>query len=150
MTYSEKLKDPRWQKLRLLILQRDCWACVNCGKSTKTLHVHHWVYSKNPWEADPETLMSLCEDCHAKATVMSKELEEKISMFCNDANHDKMPLDQLSKIISVLDVLSSNTYPEFFNGVVGMEILNEIIETMKMHSYNRGFNKCEKLKEIKK
>ena len=31
MGYSEKLKDPRWQKKRLEILERDNFRCQYCG-----------------------------------------------------------------------------------------------------------------------
>lgn len=64
--YWEKLKDPRWQRKRLEILERDGFACVACGANDRTLHVHHGVYRKGlePWEADDDTLWTLCEACH--------------------------------------------------------------------------------------
>lgn len=63
--YSEKLKDPRWQKKRLEILQRDNWTCQYCGATEKTLHVHHLQYSGiNPWETNEINLITACEDCH--------------------------------------------------------------------------------------
>lgn len=65
MTYAEKLLDPRWQKKRLKILERDKFSCVWCGDTETTLHVHHLVYMvKNPWESDDDHLISLCKDCH--------------------------------------------------------------------------------------
>ena len=66
MTYSEKLKDPRWQKKRLEILNRDKFTCQSCGDNTKTLHVHHQLYQRNfdPWDYDDRMLLTLCEDCH--------------------------------------------------------------------------------------
>ena len=68
MTYQEKLKDPRWQKKRLEVLERDNWCCKNCGDYESTLHVHHKVYEKNkaPWDYENVMLESLCEDCHKK------------------------------------------------------------------------------------
>lgn len=30
MTYSQKLRDPRWQKKRLEILERDSFTCQHC------------------------------------------------------------------------------------------------------------------------
>lgn len=42
--YSEKLKDPRWQKKRLEILNRDEFACRFCGDNKSTLNVHHISY----------------------------------------------------------------------------------------------------------
>jgi len=52
MTYSEKLKDPRWQRKRLEVMQRDDFTCRNCGAKDKTLHIHHVRYLKGfePWE----------------------------------------------------------------------------------------------------
>lgn len=64
-TYSEKLKDPRWQKKRLEIFERDGWKCSLCGDDRSTLVVHHWEYvsGRQPWEYDSE-LTALCESCH--------------------------------------------------------------------------------------
>ena len=66
MTYAQKLKDPRWQKKRLEILERDRFTCIYCGDTKTTLHVHHTLYRKgaDPWEYQHEFLMTLCEDCH--------------------------------------------------------------------------------------
>ena len=65
-SYSEKLKDPRWQKKRLSILERDKWKCRSCLSGESTLHVHHMFYEKGrePWEAEDHSLMTLCENCH--------------------------------------------------------------------------------------
>lgn len=65
MKYAEKLKNPKWQKKRLEILQRDSFACVYCGDTESTLHVHHEDYmGKNPWETPDFLLNTVCEDCH--------------------------------------------------------------------------------------
>lgn len=66
MTYSEKLRDPRWQKKRLDIMDRDGFQCRACQAKDKTLNVHHRVYrkGKSPWEYEDEMLVTLCEDCH--------------------------------------------------------------------------------------
>jgi len=68
MTYAEKLKDPRWQRKRLEILERDDWACQWCGDNTSELHVHHLIYhwDSEPWEYQDEELITLCSSCHEK------------------------------------------------------------------------------------
>jgi hypothetical protein len=67
MTYSEKLKDPRWQKLRLRVLEMADWKCQRCSCATKPLHVHHTAYGMGePWEIDTRFLKVLCEDCHGQ------------------------------------------------------------------------------------
>jgi hypothetical protein len=65
-TYSEKLKDPRWQKKRLEIMQRDSFSCCSCSGSDNTLHVHHLQYErgKEPWDYQNSSLATLCESCH--------------------------------------------------------------------------------------
>lgn len=71
MAYADLLKDPRWQKKRLQILNRDEFTCRNCGLGTKTLHVHHKVYFKqktNPWDYPDNLLVTLCEECHAEVS----------------------------------------------------------------------------------
>lgn len=64
--YSQLLKDPRWQKRRLEIMQRDNFTCQICGHSDIPLHVHHVFYKDNikPWEYEDKALITLCEDCH--------------------------------------------------------------------------------------
>jgi len=66
--YYEKLKDPRWQKVRLQVFERDEWACVVCGNKTKPLNVHHVAYFQGmePWEVPRGFLVTLCESCHKK------------------------------------------------------------------------------------
>jgi len=74
MTYLDKLKDPKWQKKRLLILQRDEFTCQNCFSDKETLHVHHLIYSDgSPWDIDDKHLITLCENCHKSITEEEKE-----------------------------------------------------------------------------
>lgn len=64
--YSELLKNPKWQKVRLEVMNRDNWKCTRCKKTDKTLNVHHTEYhkGKKPWEYDIKFLVTLCENCH--------------------------------------------------------------------------------------
>lgn len=76
-TYIEKLRDPRWQKKRLLILERDRWQCQSCGNEQKTLNVHHKIYlpNKDPWDYSNSQLITLCEACHDTETKNRKEID---------------------------------------------------------------------------
>lgn len=63
--YSEKLRDPRWQKKRLEILNRDKFTCQCCKTTEIELHIHHIEYRPGePWDIDTELLITLCKDCH--------------------------------------------------------------------------------------
>lgn len=65
-TYAEKLKDPRWQKKRLEVLDDNEFTCQSCGDTQSTLHVHHKMYAKGkePWEYQLDQYAVLCENCH--------------------------------------------------------------------------------------
>lgn len=80
MKYIEKLKDPRWQKKRLEILERDNWACQRCGDDQNTLHVHHRIYhkGKDPWDIESEFLVTLCAVCHEEESIYWQDLESDI------------------------------------------------------------------------
>lgn len=64
MGVSDPYKSPKWQKMRLQILERDGWKCVACGDEESTLHVHHTAYQGNPWEVPEGWLQTLCEYHH--------------------------------------------------------------------------------------
>lgn len=64
MTYSQKLKDPRWQKKRLEILNRDNFTCRYCGDAKTELHIHHLSYNGEPWQQHNDKLVTLCKHCH--------------------------------------------------------------------------------------
>lgn len=63
-SYSDLLKDPRWQRKRLEVLGANNFSCFFCGDTKTQLHVHHFVYKGKPWEADDDDLVAICADCH--------------------------------------------------------------------------------------
>lgn len=81
--YLQKLKDPRWQKKRLEILERDGWQCRFCGEKETTLHVHHICYlpRRDPWDIPNGFLITFCEGCHNPESCPNAPCEE-----CGDYN----------------------------------------------------------------
>lgn len=65
-SYAQKLKDPRWQKKRLQIMERDNWSCRSCHTDKATLHVHHkyYAFGREPWDYHDDILITLCDRCH--------------------------------------------------------------------------------------
>jgi len=65
-TYAEKLKDPRWKRVRNDVVDKDGHRCMACHCHTNQLEVHHIKYRPNtePWEYDRMELATLCHDCH--------------------------------------------------------------------------------------
>jgi 5-methylcytosine-specific restriction endonuclease McrA len=77
--YRKKLLDPRWQKKRLKILERDGFECRFCHSTTSTLHVHHRAYGDGePWDVPDFWLETLCEDCHASETENRPGVEQHL------------------------------------------------------------------------
>jgi cytochrome c553 len=81
--YAQKLKDPRWQKKRLEIFERDKWTCQGCWSTTNTLTVHHKYYLNEvePWDYPDDALLTLCEDCHEMEFIQKDNDMDLISML---------------------------------------------------------------------
>lgn len=78
--YLELLKDPRWQKKRLEIFQRDLWMCAVCHDTQSTLAVHHRLYLPNrlPWDYPDNLLITLCESCHVREGAERTDVERHL------------------------------------------------------------------------
>lgn len=101
-TYYEKLKDPRWQKKRLEVLERDEWTCKICKSVENTLNVHHKKYAKsgNPWDVELVDLETYCESCHEKYETNKK----KILNALENANYLTKIVDiDIAHLIFLLD-----------------------------------------------
>ena len=80
-TYAELLKDPRWQKKRLKILNQHKWTCDYCDDKTSTLHVHHGWYQKGfrPWDYADDQYHVLCDSCHEEAEEVLFDVRTELS-----------------------------------------------------------------------
>lgn len=78
--YLKKFKDPRWQKMRLEVFDRDKFTCQSCYETERTLNVHHlyYEYGKDPWDYPAEALLTLCEVCHTAETEARPEAEKNL------------------------------------------------------------------------
>jgi hypothetical protein len=85
MTYFAQLRDRRWQRKRLKILERDGWRCQNpkCrhpDDDAVFLVVHHHVYlpDKMAWEYADAELTTFCHRCHGN---MHRKDNESLARF---------------------------------------------------------------------
>ena len=102
--YMQKLKDPRWQKKRLEIMQRDNFTCQLCGDTKETLVVHHYKYAGDPWGVDDEYLITLCQDCHDSEHALIKETKPLLLDTMAD-----LPADSYRAVASIIDYLKNNS-----------------------------------------
>ena len=88
-----KLRDPRWQKRRLEVFQRDKFTCQMCWadeESGRNLQIHHAYYSRefeNPWEYPSETLYTMCELCHVQAETIKQQIYERLAYVTPRLQH---------------------------------------------------------------
>jgi len=127
MTYSQKLKDPRWQKRRLHILGKRDWKCERCQDEKTTLHVHHKKYRGQPWDALDRDLEVLCEPCHSGTHSKNISPVKTPFVYCggkigiNDWRHRLFDLSLGQGYASVFDYPEANVRahycgPFFENG----------------------------------
>lgn len=64
------LKTRRWQLLRAAVLERDGWACVDCGQTRGRLEVDHVlpVRDRPDLSFDSQNCATRCPACHAAKT----------------------------------------------------------------------------------
>ncbi|MCP4651171.1 MAG: HNH endonuclease [PVC group bacterium] len=81
--YFNSFKDPKWQKKRLEILERDEFTCRLCKSKDDQLHAHHTVYYEElyPWEYYNYQIITLCDKCHKDE---HNGLYENLSIFSSD------------------------------------------------------------------
>lgn len=118
LTYSEKLRNPRWQRKRLEIWDRAGNKCENCNDSEFEMHVHHKWYERGrePWEYPNEALALLCSECHKQAQVtkllmdklvgtMTIEQQDSIVFFFAENEHfyDVTPEQVWNFLIDILN-----------------------------------------------
>lgn len=103
--YWEKLKDPRWQRKRLEVLESNDFECEVCGDGESTLHVHHKQYFKGrePWEYDRRQLAVLCESCHSE----NHEAEDPLNLVCS-----YLPLDGPYSRTTIASFIAGLTHAE--------------------------------------
>ena len=81
--YYAKLRNPKWQKRRLEVFERDNWTCQSCNSTEETLTVHHRFYEKGnaPWDYGLDALTTLCETCH-REEMEARPTDEAMLLEC--------------------------------------------------------------------
>lgn len=103
-TYSELLRDGRWQQLRLRVFERDGFACLFCGDQN-FIQVHHKKYERGrlPWEYPLVNFLTLCGRCHQAVTDYQARAKDLMS---------GMNLGKLSAAIDALERIAASSFGE--------------------------------------
>lgn len=114
MTYQQQLKDPRWQRLRLSVFERDNWECTKCQDTKSELQVHHkqYIAGFKAWNYSTDMLVTLCVNCHYNVTVndmlakhgLTGEQLKKLNFSFGNCSGNA---DKLDAIIELIYRLSS-------------------------------------------
>jgi glutaredoxin len=108
VSYSEKLKDPRWQRKRLETLNTAGWKCTSCGRTKRTLHVHHlrYVPGRDPWDYADSDLEVICELCHQERHGLRKSDPDLEVIFSEmDGARRKQDWNELQRLKELSDLL---------------------------------------------
>jgi hypothetical protein len=143
MTYSKKLQDPRWQKKRLEILERDDFKCQNCSDTKNTLHVHHKIYSGEPWETESKYLITLCEDCHSKEEVLIREFKQNIHEWIANSPVKIGCLNRFFKNIEKINIQcdEDKLFMAFFMAMCNVNFQTALMSIYEI--YFDGYGECE-------
>lgn len=121
MTYSKKLQNPKWQKKRLEILNRDKWKCVKCKDEKTELHVHHLKYEGEPHEVSNDFLVTLCAHCHEqierfkKMDIYKDAPFESIKIYKSNSWTDKTRV-MFGRILDLYSVAIYDSENNFIQG----------------------------------
>ncbi len=131
--YFELLKDPRWQKKRLEILERDNWCCRRCFDDENQLSVHHLFYIKDldPWDYSNDTLITLCDSCHK---IEKDSYYISLRKLQSILVHKTYLSDEIFKLAEVLRTFNMAYPPEvqitFLEWLFGKKKLMEELENL--------------------
>jgi hypothetical protein len=91
MAYADLLKDPRWQRLRLEVMDRAGFKCELCGNGKLELNIHHKRYraGAKPWEYELPELLCICLDCHQKLHGITPEAAPAVNIEMGISRYDK-------------------------------------------------------------
>lgn len=105
--YFQLLKDPRWQKKRLEVMQRADFTCESCCESSDELHVHHGYYEqgKLPWEYPDKSYHCLCGLCHIDAETARKEIRALAGSLWMESQFQLLDMLRYLSSLSQVDAL---------------------------------------------
>lgn len=105
MNYAEQLKSPKWQKVRLKIMEMDNFCCQMCLSTTDQLHVHHifYIHGVKIWAYPDEYLITLCEDCHKELHKVTDRLMKAIVKHYSERLHKRLAIN--AYLLSLIDTI---------------------------------------------
>ena len=137
MTYYEKLKDPRWQKKRLEILNRDEFTCKICNDTKSTLHIHHkyYEYGNDPWDYPDNCFITLCADCHESEEMNIKEYSK---LFIDTLKKSNFVADDWREIAYGINTIKYGINPSKLASIISKIFTDSDIQILLFkHYYNK-------------
>jgi len=128
-TYSDKLKDIKWQSLRVEALERDEFKCQCCSnEDEKKIHVHHkfYTFGLEPWDYPIQSLITLCSDCHET----HDEFREMVFKNLPKNKHELAKKYLLSNNNRELWNYCNSKFPKSETQTIG-EVFKEILDELK-------------------
>lgn len=136
-TYSEKLRDPRWQKKRLEVLQEHDFMCDLCLDTTTELQVHHISYEKNkePWEYDNSSLDVYCKHCHYLTELLKLDNVKILSTCKIEGLISLLCIKESQKYVYFFELKYQDPSFLFFIKYSSINTIQELFKNMKINNY---------------
>jgi hypothetical protein len=134
--YSEKLRDPRWQKKRLEVFERDNFTCQCCFDSSSTLAVHHlrYIRGREPWDCPNDMLITLCDGCHTAEYEGMKDSIESLVEQIKDRGFLCGSVDDLARAFNGLIMKNP---PDIMASIIKWAFCNkEVIAELEEKYFN--------------
>jgi 5-methylcytosine-specific restriction endonuclease McrA len=103
---DSEYNDPRWQKVRLTVFNRDEFKCIMCKSGDTELHCHHKTYTRGKpvWEYELSNFSTVCKTCHERIT----EIKSKVGSYLDSW----WALDLFERALEIADGDYGNYYCE--------------------------------------
>jgi len=132
--YASKLKDPRWQKKRLEVMERAGFKCQACGNKSEMLAVHHqfYVWGSDPWQYPDYCFQCLCNSCHAEVGEDKEANKESGYAFLEMVKATGMDMDGIHDLACHLnDAYRNAVFDAGSGGRLYRAIFDFIVEERK-------------------
>ena len=145
--WSKMLKHPKWQKMRLEVMERANFKCEKYGcnyplDETNPLNVHHKYYDEEnkwlePWKYPRGSLQCLCERHHREAHGLQQTKQKKKEKTLKALNLQEIYYENLFQHKRLYPNAPKTKRNDFILGIINFTIrlVKDGLNDQQSHSY---------------
>lgn len=147
--YSDKFLNPKWQKFRLAIFERDGFMCVRCDDNKSTLHAHHTYYEdfgRDPWDYDEDCVITLCEECHSQEHKYLKQVNKQL---LNTISSTGISWENKVCLAAAFEMLPKKLPVDFWDVMMAVFLDDSFYKNAQQIYYNDTGKKLEAVQKLR-